>query len=146
MNPRRTYPDYTVNTGILFDEDGDPIFNIEVASTPVSSDPTAGKARKGKGSKKTGASLKRTLGTSSSGRKKLKKTITQLDATEQVQIQPADPVIAPVLPTPAVTAASTLEVVTAPAPTPARKPKSFRYPSLLALPSKTAIPRNPSYA
>ena len=61
VNPRRTYPDCTVNTGILFDEDGDPIFNIEVASTPVSPDTTAGKARKGKGSKKTGASFKRTL-------------------------------------------------------------------------------------
>ena len=61
-------------------------------------------------------------------------------------MQPADPVIAPILPTPAVTDASTLEVVIAPAPTSARKPKLFRYPSLLALPSKTAIPRQPSYA
>ena len=52
INIKRAYPECTVNTGILFDEDGDPIFNIEVASTPVSPDTTAGKARKGKGSKK----------------------------------------------------------------------------------------------
>ena len=52
VNPRRAYPECTVNTGILFDEDGDPIFNIEVASTPVSPDTTAGKARKGKGRRK----------------------------------------------------------------------------------------------
>jgi len=144
VNPRRAYPECTVNTGLLFDEDGDPIFNIEVASTPVSPDATAGKARKGKGAKKTGDSLKRTLGTSSSRRKKSKKTKTEVDATE---IPPAVPVIASVLPTPTVTAAlDALQVVTAPAPSPtrARQPKLFRYPSLLALPSKTAIPRHPS--
>ena len=52
VNPRRAYPECAVNTCILFDEDGDPIFNIEVASTPVSPDTTAGKARKGKGRRK----------------------------------------------------------------------------------------------
>ena len=70
--------------------------------------------------------------------------MTQQAANEHVPVQPAVPVIAPVLPPPDVTAAPSLQVVTAPAPTSARKPKTFRYPSLLALPSKTAIPRNPS--
>ena len=32
----RKYPECVVNTGSLFDEDGDPIFNMEVTSTPIS--------------------------------------------------------------------------------------------------------------
>ena len=67
VNPRRSYPECTINTGTLFDEDGDPIF-VEVASTPVSPNTIAGKAKKG--AKKTGSSLKRTLGASSTSRKK----------------------------------------------------------------------------
>ena len=47
VNPRRSYPACTINTGSLFDEDGDPIFNIEVTSTPVTPDPNAGKPKKG---------------------------------------------------------------------------------------------------
>jgi len=45
VNPRRSYPECTINTGTLFDEDGDPIF-VEVASTPVSPNTIAGKAKK----------------------------------------------------------------------------------------------------
>ena len=46
VNPRRSYPECTINTGSLFDEDGDPIF-VEVASTPASPNPIAGKPKKG---------------------------------------------------------------------------------------------------
>jgi len=56
VNPRRSYPECSVNTGSLFDEDGDPIFNVQVASTPVSPDTNAGKPQNR--GKKTGSSLK----------------------------------------------------------------------------------------
>ena len=36
VSPQRKYPECVVNTGALFDEDGDPIFTMQVTSTPVS--------------------------------------------------------------------------------------------------------------
>jgi len=81
VNPKRSYPDCTVNTGSLFDEDGDPIFNIEVSSTPASPDPNPGKLKQG--GKKTGSSLKSTLGISTSSRKKSKKTAVAQLANDQ---------------------------------------------------------------
>ena len=47
VNPKRSYPDCTVNTGCLFDQDGDPILNIEVSSTPASPDPNPVKPKQG---------------------------------------------------------------------------------------------------
>ena len=151
VNPRRTYPVCTVNTGSLFDEDGDPIFHIEVTSTPASPIPgTIGKPKKG--GKKTGSSLKRTLGTSSSRRKKSTKTAHEQPLNEQLQpeapvlAQVLTPVLAPPPPPLPVEPVPTLPPTPAPATTPARKQKPFRYPSLLTLPSKVAYPRNQSDA
>jgi hypothetical protein len=61
ITPQMKYPECVVNTGALFDEDGDPIFSMEVTSTPVS---PAAVGTKQKGTKKIGSSLKRTLGSS----------------------------------------------------------------------------------
>jgi len=145
VNPRRAYPVCTVNTGSLFDEDGDPIFHIQVTSTPAPPIPgTIGKAKKG--AKKTGSSLKRTLGTASSRRKKSAKTALVQPLNEQIQPEaPVDAqVLAPPPPPLPVEAVPTLPPTPAPATTPARKQKPFRYPSLLTLPSKVAYPRNQS--
>ena len=45
VTPMRKYPECIVNTGSLFDEDGDPIFNMEVTSTPVSLVPIGKKSK-----------------------------------------------------------------------------------------------------
>ena len=45
VNPMRKYPECTVNTGLLFDEDGDSIFNRQVPSTPVSTVAIVGKKK-----------------------------------------------------------------------------------------------------
>ena len=58
VNLMRKYPECTVNTGSLFDEDGDPIFNVQVTSTPASPVPTTTGKQK-KGAKKTGSSHKK---------------------------------------------------------------------------------------
>ena len=87
----RKYLECTVNTGSLFDEDGDPIFNMQVPSTPVSPVSTAGKQKKG--SKKTGCLLKRTLSTSSTRRKKAPKTTTEVQ--DQAEVLPPSQATAP---------------------------------------------------
>ena len=89
--PMRKYPECIVNTGSLFDEDGDPIFNIEVPSTPVS---PVGK--KTKGSKKTGSSLKRTLASTSTTRTKSRKTAA--DVVHQAEVLPPSKATAPLPP------------------------------------------------
>ena len=152
VNPRRSYPECTVNTGFLFDEDGDPIFNVEIPSAPVSPDANAGKPKTR--AKKTGSSLKRTLGVSTSARKKNKKTAVPQPSNEQIQPQPEvqaqEPVLPPVLAPPPppvpVVGEPIVEPALAPATTPTKRQKPFRYPSVLALPSKTAIPIDPSDA
>ena len=40
VNPSRKYPACEINTSNLFDEDGDPIFNIHVQSSPNPGTPT----------------------------------------------------------------------------------------------------------
>ena len=152
VNPRRSYPECSVNTGSLFDEDGDPIFNVEIASAPVSPDANAGKPKTR--AKKTGSSLKRTLGVSTSTRKKTKKTAVAQPANEQIQPQPElqaqEPVLPPVLAPPPpplpIIGEPIVQPALAPATTPTKKQKPYRYPSVLALPSKTAIPTDQSDA
>ena len=140
VNPRRSYPECTINTGTLFDEDGDPIF-VEVASTPVSPNTIAGKAKKG--AKKTGSSLKRTLGASSTSRKKKSKQTAEQLPNDQLPSQPppetplVPTIITPVVP---VIAEPAVQPALAPTSTAPKKQKLYRYPSVLALPSKTAIP------
>ena len=151
VNPRRSYPECTINTGSLFDEEGDPIFNVEIASAPVSPEAT-GKPKTR--AKKTGSSLKRTLGVSTSGRKKNKKTAVAQPSNEQIEPQPEvqaqqpllPPVLAPPPPPVPVVGEPIVEPALPPAPTPTKRHKPFRYPSVLALPSKTAIPIDPSDA
>ena len=129
VNPMRKYPDCTVNTGSLFDEDGDPIFNLQVTSTSVSPVPTAGKHTKG--AKKTGSSLKRSLGTSSSRSKKSLKTAPEEPVNLQVapelsvysQVRP--PIQAPPPPPLAVNPAPMLQTTLPPVTTPARKQQAF---------------------
>ena len=131
----RKYPECVVNTGSLFDEDGDLIFNMEVTSTPVSPAPIG---KKSKGSKKTGCSLKRTLASSSTRKRKAQKTgaevIETAEILPQTQATPPPPLAEP--------ATSLLQQPPQPVPTPPRKAKPHSYPSLLALPSKTAVPLN----
>ena len=140
VNPRRSYPECTINTGTLFDEDGDPIF-VEVASTPVSPNTIAGKAKKG--AKKTGSSLKRTLGASTTSRKKKSKKTAEQLPNDQLPSQPppetpiVPTIITPVLP---IIAEPAVQPVLPPTSTAPKKQKLYRYPSVLALPSKTAIP------
>jgi len=93
--------------------------------------------------KKTGSSLKRTLGASTTSRKKeSKKTAEQLP-NDQLPSQPPpetplDPtIITPVLP---VIAEPAVQPALAPTSTAPKKQKLYRYPSVLALPSKSAIP------
>ena len=42
VSPQRKYPECVVNTGALFDEDGDPIFTMQVTSMCTSWDKTKG--------------------------------------------------------------------------------------------------------
>ena len=120
-------------------------------SAPVSPEAT-GKPKTR--AKKTGSSLKRTLGVSTSGRKKNKKTAVAQPSNEQIEPQPEvqaqqpllPPVLAPPPPPVPVVGEPIVEPALPPAPTPTKRHKPFRYPSVLALPSKTAIPIDPSDA
>ena len=139
VNPQRKYPECVVNTGALFDEDGDPIFTMQVTSTPVSPAPVG---KKQKGSKKTGASLKRTLASSTARKRKAHKL-----AGEVVETAETNPTTQATAPTPTLEPATPiLQPTPEPVPTPQgpRKAKPLTYPSLLALPSKTAVPLNAS--
>ena len=40
VNPSRKYPVCDINTANLFDEDGDPIFNLDVQTSPDPATPT----------------------------------------------------------------------------------------------------------
>ena len=135
VTPLRKYSECVVNIGSLFDEDGDPIFNMEVTSTPVSPAPIG---KKSKGSKKTGCSLKRTLASSSTRKRKARKTGAEVIETAEIlpQTQATPP------PPPAEPATPLLQQPPQPVPTPPRKAKPHLYPSLLSLPSKTAVPLN----
>ena len=137
ITPQRKYPECVVNTGALFDEDGDSIFSMEVTSTPVS---PAAVGTKQKGTKKTGSSLKRTLGSSTTRKRKARKIAAEVVETAETlpktQATASTPPLEPATPL--------LEQTPQPVPTPPvpRKAKPLSYPSLLALPSKTAIPLN----
>ena len=128
VTPMRKYPECVVNTGSLYDEDGDHIFNMEVTSTPVSPAPIG---KKSKGSKKTGCSLKRTLASSSTRKRKAQKTGAEVIETAEIlpQTQATPP------PPPAEPATPLVQQPPPPVPTPARKAKPHSYPSLLALSS-----------
>ena len=139
VNPQRKYPECVVNTGSLFDEDGDPIFTMPTPSTPASP-ATVGTTQKG--SKKTGASLKRTLASASKRKRKAKKL-----AAEVVDTAETTPSTQATAPTPTLEPATPIiQPPPEPVPTPPRPPKAkpLTYPTLLALPSKTAVPLNAS--
>ena len=139
VSPQRKYPECVVNTGALFDEDGDPIFTMPITSTPTSPAPFGTTQ---KGSRKTGASLKRTLASSSKRKRKARK----LDA-EVVDTAETTPSTQETAPTPTLEpAAPIIQPPPEPVPTPPKTPKAkpLTYPTLLALPSKTAVPLDAS--
>ena len=139
VSPQRKYPECVVNTGALFDEDGDPIFTMLITSTPASPAPVGTTQ---KGSKKTGASLKRTLASSSKRKRKARKL-----AAEVVDTAETTPSTQATAPTPTLEPATPIiQPPPEPVPTPQRPPKAkpLTYPTLLALPSKTAVPLNDS--
>ena len=129
VNPSRRYPPCDINTTQLFDEEGDPIFNMDNAtsfSPPAT--PTTDSSRP-KRQTKPNAGLKRTLCATLPKRKRSKKETQPVEA-----------------PPPTVPQAT---VVTEPEPTPSiptqsvqPKPKPYRHPQLLTLPSKVASPIN----
>ena len=68
----------------------------------------------------------------------------QVESDLPVHAQVLPPILAPPPPPLAINPAPILQPTPAPATTPARKQKPYHYPSLLTLPSKTAIPINRS--
>jgi len=140
VNPQRKYPECVVNTGSLFDEDGDPIFTMPITSSPASPAPVGTTQ---KGSKKTGASLKRTLASASKRKRQAKKLAAEGQLVDTAQPTPTTPATAP---TPTLEPATPIIQPPPELPTPPKTPKAkpLTYPTLLALPSKTAVPLNDS--
>ena len=83
-------------------------------------------------------SLKRTLASSSTRKRKARKTGAEVIETAEIlpQTQATPP------PPPAEPATPLLQQTPQPVPTPPRKAKPHSYPLLLALPSKTSVPLN----
>ena len=140
VNPQRKYPECVVNTGSLFDEDGDAIFTMPSPSTPAS--PATVRTTQ-KGSKKTGASLKRTLASASKRKRKSNKLPAEGQLVDTAQPTPTTPATAP---TPTLEGSTPIIQPPPELPTPPKTPKAkpLTYPTLLALPSKTAVPLNDS--
>ena len=132
MNPSRKYPACEIDTGNLFDADGDPTFQPQA---PVSPEASALPSEETKPKRKTGSSLKRTLGASSAKRSRSKKlppadqnTVVVENVQPSVQVPPPAPAAAPA------------GVISKPAQK--RLARPYSYPSLMALPSKVAILSN----
>ena len=132
VNPSRKYPECDIDTGNLFDADGDPIFHPQA---PVSPEASALPSEETKPKQKTGSSLKRTLGASSAKRSRSKKlppadqnTVVVENVQPSVEVPPPAPAAAPA------------GVISKPAQKQLARP--YSYPSLMALPSKLAILSN----
>ena len=137
VNPSRKYPACDINTSNLFDDEGDPIFNLDAQTSPNPATPTPSSSKPKTNKQNTG--LKRTLCTSVQKKKRSKNQRAAADILPEQPIQPVPPtatVIATVAPPPQ---------QTQPTQTALQKPKPFRHPQLLALPSRIAIPIDPSY-
>jgi len=131
VNPSRKYPVCEIDTGNLFDEEGDPIFHQQA---PLSPEPSALTGEKTKTKRKTGSSLKRTLGTGAkrSRSKKLPPADSNVVVVENFQPSVEIPTPAP--------AGAPPGVISKPAQK--RLSKPYSYPALLCLPVKIAIPLN----
>ena len=70
VNPSRKYPECEIDTGNLFDADGDPIFHPQAPVSPEASTLASGEKTP---KQKTGLSLRRTLGASSAKGSRLNK-------------------------------------------------------------------------
>ena len=129
VNPSRKYPVCEIDTGNLFDADGDPIFHQQA---PLSPEPSALPSEQTKPKRKTGSSLKRTLGTGAkrSRSKKMPPADPNVVVVENIQASVEIPPPAP--------AGAPAGVISKPAQKRLARPDS--YPSLIALPSKLAIP------
>ena len=95
VNPSRKYPVCDVDMANLFNEDGDPIFVMELNSPEPSSAPTTSKTKKGT---KANTGLKRTLCTSVPKKKRSGKQAAA--AQEEPDVQLATPVTTPSVPLP----------------------------------------------
>ena len=125
VNASRRYPSCDIDTAHLFDEEGDPIFVMEVNSpTQPSSGVAFDNSKKGP---KTNTGLKRTLCTTVPKKKRPRKTVPV-----------AEPVPPPVDAPPAPQQPATQQ----PEQQPTNKSSLFKNPSKLALPSKIAFPVN----
>ena len=131
VNPSRKYPVCKIDTGNLFDADGDPIFNPQA---PVSPEPSAVPTDTKKSKQKTGSSLKRTLGASSAKHSRSKKNTSSESIAVVTDNQPSIPVPPPT------TAAEPASVLARPAQR--RLARPYSYPTLMSLPVKIAIPLN----
>ena len=125
VNPSRKYRVCEIDTGNLFDADGDPIFQPQA---PLSPEDSALPSEQTKPKRKTGSSLKRTLGASSAKRSRSKKmppadpnVVVVENIQPSVQVPPPAPAAAPA------------GVISKPAQK--RLAKPYPYPSLMALPS-----------
>ena len=137
VNPSRKYPACDINTSNLFDDEGDPIFNLDAQTSPNPATPTPSSSKPKTNKQNTG--LKRTLCTSVQKKKRSKNQRAAADILPEQPIQPVPPTATVI----AVIAPPTQQ--TQPTQTALPKPKPFRHPQLLALPSRIAIPIDPSY-
>ena len=129
VNASRRYPSCDIDTAHLFDEEGDPIFVMELNSpTQPSSGVAFDNSKKGP---KTNTGLKRTLCTTVPKKKRPRKTVPV-----------AEPVPPPVDAPPAPQQPATLPATQQPEQQPTNKSSLFKNPSKLALPSKIAFPVN----
>ena len=132
VNPTRKYPACKINTSNLFDEDGAPIFNLDAQTSPNPATPTPRSTKPNTNKQNTG--LKRTLCTSVQKKKRSRKQRAAADIVTEQPVQALPPTatdIAIIAPPPQ---------LTQPTQTAIPKPKPYRHPQLLALPSKIAIP------
>ena len=137
VNPSRKYPACDINTSNLFDDEGDPIFNLDAQTSPNPATPTPSSSKPKTNKQNTG--LKRTLCTSVQKKKRSRKQRADADIVTEKPIQAVPPTatdIAAIAPPP---------LLTQPTQTALQKPKPFRHPQLLTLPSRIAIPIDPSY-
>ena len=131
VNPSCKYPVCDVDTANLFDEDGDPIFVMELNSPEPSSAPTTSKTKK---CTKTNTGLKRNLCTSVPTKKRSRKQVAA--AQEEPAVQLATPVNTPSVPEQP-EAHPENQVTVLP---PTTRTSQFKNPSKLTLPSKIAFP------
>ena len=130
VNPMRKYPACEIDTANLFDEEGDPLFVVDVqpCSPDPASTPTTKSSKKSKGSS-SNTGLKRTLCAKTPKKKRSKKNATPTETNTPVETSAAQPVSVPT-PTPTDMPGSSSKP----------KPKPYRQPQLLTLPSTLARP------